>query len=233
MLTRTKFVARGHRGADINTVVAIEGKHEQIICFDQAVTRRSSSWPARASPARQFSKLDNASVTKILYANIMDTEPDTSPRNVRVAPTKGGDAGIEKVGKEGGGQRGCFFFPRPLPQELADHFSVWPFRKAFFSTIRAAFVGFQLSMYPGGHSSVRVCLPTTRYQLCHSRTLCISELLPPIQGRGLPTCRVFWMRRYDIRFLFLKVSFWGICRCCVPRVHVLCTSASLQPRSAG
>ncbi|CBN79110.1 Neurofilament triplet L protein, putative [Ectocarpus siliculosus] len=43
-----------------------------------------------------FSKLDNASVTKILYANIMSTEPDTSPRNVRVTPTKSGDAGIEK-----------------------------------------------------------------------------------------------------------------------------------------
>eukprot|EP00752_Nemacystus_decipiens_P014297 g12717.t1 len=49
------------------------------------------------SPSKDmFSKLDNASVTKILYANIMNTEPDTSPRNVRVAPTKGGDAGIEK-----------------------------------------------------------------------------------------------------------------------------------------
>ncbi|CAM9203014.1 unnamed protein product, partial [Ectocarpus fasciculatus] len=44
-----------------------------------------------------FSKLDNASVTKILYANIMSTEPDTSPRNVRVTPTKSGDAGIEKA----------------------------------------------------------------------------------------------------------------------------------------
>ena len=36
----------------------------------------------------QFSKLDNARVTKILYQNIMNMEPDTSPRNVRVAPTK-------------------------------------------------------------------------------------------------------------------------------------------------
>ena len=62
------------------------------------MSRRSSlRLASRVPPARQFSKLDNASVTKILYANIMNTEPDTSPRNVRVAPTKGGDAGIEKV----------------------------------------------------------------------------------------------------------------------------------------
>ncbi|CAM9292147.1 unnamed protein product [Scytosiphon promiscuus] len=35
-----------------------------------------------------FSKLDNASVTKILYANIMSTEPDTSPRNIRIICTR-------------------------------------------------------------------------------------------------------------------------------------------------
>ncbi|CAM9630102.1 unnamed protein product [Laminaria digitata] len=38
-----------------------------------------------------FSKLDNARVTKILYQNIMSMEPDTSPRNVRVAPSKAVD----------------------------------------------------------------------------------------------------------------------------------------------
>ncbi|CAB1117102.1 unnamed protein product [Ectocarpus sp. CCAP 1310/34] len=46
------------------------------------------------SPSKDV--LDNASVTKILYANIMSAEPDTSPRNVRVTPTKSGDAGIDK-----------------------------------------------------------------------------------------------------------------------------------------
>ncbi len=42
-----------------------------------------------------------------MYANIMNTSPDTSARNVRVAPTKGGDAGIEKaraVSERGGGE---------------------------------------------------------------------------------------------------------------------------------
>ncbi|CAM9542415.1 unnamed protein product, partial [Choristocarpus tenellus] len=44
----------------------------------------------------QFHKLDNASVNKVLYQNIMSTEPDTSPRNVRVSPHKPKDANLAK-----------------------------------------------------------------------------------------------------------------------------------------
>ena len=49
----------------------------------------------------QFSTLDNARVTKILYQNIMSMEPDTSPRNVRVAPSKPVDNSEGKVRRFG------------------------------------------------------------------------------------------------------------------------------------
>lgn len=54
------------------------------------------SYPSLLGPL-QFSKLDTTSVTKILYQNMMSTEPDTSARNVRVAPSKAEDVSGEKA----------------------------------------------------------------------------------------------------------------------------------------